>query len=244
MTLNLEAADAYCRTLTRRHYENFSVASRFVDARTRRDLTRIYAYCRTTDDLGDESRDGNALAAPGALARRSRGALRRHAAGASRARSRSRETIERHAMRGAAVPRSDRRQRAGSVRHALSHLGRADRLLPALGGAGWAHGPERLRRARRRGAAPLRRRVHRAAARQSRAGRQPRRRDRPALSRRERRRRGGIAGAAQAMVERARALLASGEALERYVPAAAAPAARALPHGRLGDLRCDRGDRV
>lgn len=61
MTLNLEAADAYCRTLTRRHYENFSVASRFVDARTRRDLARIYAYCRTTDDLGDESPNGTAL---------------------------------------------------------------------------------------------------------------------------------------------------------------------------------------
>ena len=61
MTLNLDAADAYCRTLTRRHYENFSVASRFVDASTRRDLTRIYAYCRTTDDLGDESPNGTAL---------------------------------------------------------------------------------------------------------------------------------------------------------------------------------------
>ena len=86
MTLNLEAADAYCRTLTRRHYENFSVASRFVDARTRRDLTRIYAYCRTTDDLGDESPNGTALRASGALAQRSRGALRRHAAGSSGAR--------------------------------------------------------------------------------------------------------------------------------------------------------------
>jgi len=61
MTLNLDAADAYCRTLTNRHYENFSVASRFVDAAKRRDLTRIYAYCRTTDDLGDESRPGSAL---------------------------------------------------------------------------------------------------------------------------------------------------------------------------------------
>ncbi len=59
--LNLEAADAYCRMLTRRHYENFSVASRFVDAGMRRDLTRIYAYCRTTDDLGDESPNGTAL---------------------------------------------------------------------------------------------------------------------------------------------------------------------------------------
>lgn len=62
MTLTLEAADAYCRLLTRRHYENFSVASRFVDARTRLDLARIYAYCRTTDDLGDESPNGSALA--------------------------------------------------------------------------------------------------------------------------------------------------------------------------------------
>ena len=61
MNLNLEAADLYCRALTRRHYENFSVASRFVDARTRRDLSRIYAYCRTTDDLGDESPGSSAL---------------------------------------------------------------------------------------------------------------------------------------------------------------------------------------
>ncbi len=59
--LNLKAADAYCRMLTRRHYENFSVASRFVSASRRRDLMRIYAYCRTTDDLGDESPDGSAL---------------------------------------------------------------------------------------------------------------------------------------------------------------------------------------
>lgn len=56
-----EAADAYCRTLTKEHYENFSVASRFIDAQTRRDLRRIYAFCRTTDDLGDESPDGSAL---------------------------------------------------------------------------------------------------------------------------------------------------------------------------------------
>lgn len=62
MTLNLDAADAYCRQLTRRHYENFSVASRFVDGRTRLDLARIYAFCRTTDDLGDESPDGTATA--------------------------------------------------------------------------------------------------------------------------------------------------------------------------------------
>jgi squalene synthase HpnC len=60
--LTLDAADAYCRFLTQRHYENFSVASRFVDAARRTDLARIYAYCRSTDDLGDESPEGTALA--------------------------------------------------------------------------------------------------------------------------------------------------------------------------------------
>jgi phytoene synthase len=50
-----QSADAYCQYLARRHYENFSVASRYLPERTRLDLARIYAYCRTTDDLGDES---------------------------------------------------------------------------------------------------------------------------------------------------------------------------------------------
>jgi len=50
-----DAADAYCRELTKRHYENFIVASGLVNGRTRLDLARIYAFCRTTDDLGDES---------------------------------------------------------------------------------------------------------------------------------------------------------------------------------------------
>lgn len=48
-------ADAYCRELAMRHYENFSVASRLVPAALRTDLMRFYAFCRTTDDLGDES---------------------------------------------------------------------------------------------------------------------------------------------------------------------------------------------
>lgn len=53
----LASADAYCRHLVRRHYENFSVISRFLPADVARDLTRIYAYCRCTDDFGDESGD-------------------------------------------------------------------------------------------------------------------------------------------------------------------------------------------
>ncbi|HTU71388.1 MAG TPA: squalene/phytoene synthase family protein [Candidatus Baltobacteraceae bacterium] len=53
--VTLAAADAYCRELTRRHYENFLVASPLVGADRRLDLARIYAFCRTTDDFGDES---------------------------------------------------------------------------------------------------------------------------------------------------------------------------------------------
>ncbi len=51
----LHSADAYCRRLANEHYENFAVASRLVPARIRLDLMRFYAFCRTTDDLGDES---------------------------------------------------------------------------------------------------------------------------------------------------------------------------------------------
>ncbi len=52
----LQAADAYCRLLTRKHYENFLIVSGLPrKSRLRTDLMRIYAYCRTTDDFGDES---------------------------------------------------------------------------------------------------------------------------------------------------------------------------------------------
>ena len=53
----LREADAYCRFLAERHYENFTVASKLLPAAVRVDLARIYAFCRTTDDLGDESGD-------------------------------------------------------------------------------------------------------------------------------------------------------------------------------------------
>jgi len=51
----LKSADAYCRLLTERHYENFSVVSALLAPPLKRHLRRIYAFCRTTDDLGDES---------------------------------------------------------------------------------------------------------------------------------------------------------------------------------------------
>ncbi|MGH2448736.1 MAG: squalene/phytoene synthase family protein [Chloroflexota bacterium] len=51
----LRSADRFCRYLADRHYENFSVYSHFLSEELRTHLARIYAYCRTTDDLGDES---------------------------------------------------------------------------------------------------------------------------------------------------------------------------------------------
>jgi len=51
---SLEESRAYCRRLARSHYENFSVASWFLPARLRQHFFNVYAYCRISDDLGDE----------------------------------------------------------------------------------------------------------------------------------------------------------------------------------------------
>ena len=47
----------YCRRLARRHYENFTVASRMLPRRLRQHFYNIYAYCRWADDLADEAGD-------------------------------------------------------------------------------------------------------------------------------------------------------------------------------------------
>lgn len=49
-----EEARAYCRRLATSHYENFHVASWFLPQRLRPHFYSIYAYCRISDDLGDE----------------------------------------------------------------------------------------------------------------------------------------------------------------------------------------------
>ncbi|HEV2689915.1 MAG TPA: squalene synthase HpnC [Bryobacteraceae bacterium] len=53
-------AQEYCRRLARSHYENFSVASWFLPARLRQHFFNVYAYCRISDDLGDEVGDAAA----------------------------------------------------------------------------------------------------------------------------------------------------------------------------------------
>jgi len=56
----LEEARAWCRHLAETHYENFHVASWFLPRRLRPHFHAIYAYCRVSDDLGDEVGDPQA----------------------------------------------------------------------------------------------------------------------------------------------------------------------------------------
>lgn len=54
-------AYAWCRRFARVHDENFAVVSWFLPARFRDDFFALYAFCRWTDDLGDEA-EGDRLA--------------------------------------------------------------------------------------------------------------------------------------------------------------------------------------
>jgi squalene synthase HpnC len=53
----LAEALAYCRQLAESHYENFHVATWFLPKPLRPHFHSIYAYCRISDDLGDEVGD-------------------------------------------------------------------------------------------------------------------------------------------------------------------------------------------
>ena len=53
----LNEARAYCRHLAESHYENFHVATWFLPKTLRPHFHSIYAYCRISDDLGDEVAD-------------------------------------------------------------------------------------------------------------------------------------------------------------------------------------------
>ena len=53
----LEEARAWCKHLAETHYENFHVASWFLPEALRPHFHSIYAYCRVSDDLGDEVGD-------------------------------------------------------------------------------------------------------------------------------------------------------------------------------------------
>jgi len=60
---SVEDARAYCARLARTHYENFSVATWFLPKHLRQHFYNVYAYCRISDDLGDEVGDASAAIA-------------------------------------------------------------------------------------------------------------------------------------------------------------------------------------
>ena len=51
---SLAKAQEYCERLAKSHYENFSVATWFLPKGLRQHFYNVYAYCRISDDLGDE----------------------------------------------------------------------------------------------------------------------------------------------------------------------------------------------
>ena len=59
----LEEALAWCKKLAESHYENFHVATWFLPKALRPHFHSIYAYCRMSDDLGDEVGDTSAALA-------------------------------------------------------------------------------------------------------------------------------------------------------------------------------------
>jgi squalene synthase HpnC len=54
---SLADAQAYCKKLATSHYENFSVVTWFLPKHLHQHFFNVYAYCRISDDLGDEVGD-------------------------------------------------------------------------------------------------------------------------------------------------------------------------------------------
>jgi squalene synthase HpnC len=54
---SLEEAKDWCHRLATSHYENFHVATFFLPKRVRPHFESVYAFCRVSDDLGDEVGD-------------------------------------------------------------------------------------------------------------------------------------------------------------------------------------------
>ena len=56
---SLEEAQQYTSRLAHSHYENFSVVTWFLPKHLHQHFYNIYAYCRISDDLGDEVGDSS-----------------------------------------------------------------------------------------------------------------------------------------------------------------------------------------
>lgn len=55
--VSVSEAEAYCRELTRLHYENFPIVSWLLPRRLHVHFQNVYAFCRWADDLSDEVPD-------------------------------------------------------------------------------------------------------------------------------------------------------------------------------------------
>jgi squalene synthase HpnC len=55
--MSVEESRRYCERLAKSHYENFLVAGVFCPKPLRQHFYNVYAYCRISDDLGDEIGD-------------------------------------------------------------------------------------------------------------------------------------------------------------------------------------------
>src|SRR5437868_9318470 len=56
-SISRDEARAYCAQLTATHYENFSVVTWLTPRELRPHFASVYAFCRWSDDLGDEVGD-------------------------------------------------------------------------------------------------------------------------------------------------------------------------------------------
>jgi squalene synthase HpnC len=59
MPVSLPDARAYCANVAKTHYENFTVVSLLLPRRLVRHFHAVYAYCRWSDDLADETAGGD-----------------------------------------------------------------------------------------------------------------------------------------------------------------------------------------
>lgn len=52
---DLDAAQAFCTKVAKRHYENFIISNWFTPKHIKQHIQNIYAFCRYGDDLGDDA---------------------------------------------------------------------------------------------------------------------------------------------------------------------------------------------
>ena len=165
-----DEAMLYCARLTATHYENFSVVTRLTPREHRPAFRSIYAFCRWSDDLGDEVGDAHRSLE---LLDWWRGELRAMYRGDARHPRDDRAGRDGRAPRhpDRAVRSADLGLRAGSVDHRIHELSTIVGLLHAIGQPSGPAGPVRRRRIRPGERRALRRHLHGAPTGQLLAGR-------------------------------------------------------------------------